>query len=120
MPPRQHSRRPLSLTHQRCTFHPPGAAIFNRRSHYDCVVTNTCGSATSATAHLAVWLLGDLNCDDHVDFGDINVFVLALSCPTCYLAHFPNCDILNGDCDNDGYVDFGDINPFVALLSGGG
>ena len=62
-------------------------------------------------------LLGDLNCDGEVDFGDINPFVLALTDPIGYAAAFPECDIKNGDCNEDCMVDFGDINPFVDLLT---
>jgi hypothetical protein len=61
---------------------------------------------------------GDMNCDGHVDFNDINPFVLALSNPAGYAQQYPNCNIMNGDCNGDGRVEFGDINPFVALLSG--
>ncbi len=64
-------------------------------------------------------LVGDLNCDDMVDFGDINPFVLALTDPVAYASAYPNCDLLNADINADGSVDFGDINAFVALLSGG-
>jgi hypothetical protein len=64
-------------------------------------------------------ILGDLNCDGIVDFGDINPFVLAISNPAAYAGAYPDCDILAGDCNGDGYIDFGDINPFVVLLSGG-
>ena len=60
---------------------------------------------------------GDLNCDNHVDFGDINAFVVALSDPAGYQTAFPACNYLNGDVNDDGEVDFGDINPFVALLT---
>jgi hypothetical protein len=63
-------------------------------------------------------LLGDLNCDGVVNFGDIDPFVLALSDPAAYQGAYPNCNVLNGDCNGDTYVDFGDIDPFVALLSG--
>ena len=66
----------------------------------------------------APWLLGDLNCDGAVSFGDINPFVLALTNPGGYAAAFPNCNILNADINQDGRVDFGDINPFVRLLTG--
>ncbi len=62
---------------------------------------------------------GDVNCDSHVDFGDINAFVLALTSPSAYQQQYPNCDIRLADANGDGSVDFGDINPFVALLSGG-
>ncbi|MEW6199555.1 MAG: aryl-sulfate sulfotransferase [Planctomycetota bacterium] len=60
---------------------------------------------------------GDLNCDGHVDFGDINPFVMALSNPAGYMATYPSCYLLNGDINADGKVDFGDINPFVRLLT---
>lgn len=63
-------------------------------------------------------LKGDLNCDGHVDFGDINPFVLALSNPALYKITYPGCFIENGDINMDGFTDFGDINPFVALLTG--
>ncbi len=75
-------------------------------------------------ARLAGWpgpggvLVGDVNCDGHVDFGDINPFVLAMSNPAAYAAQYPNCPFGNRDINNDGKFDFGDINPFVALLAG--
>ena len=62
-------------------------------------------------------LLGDLNCDGVVNFGDINPFVLALVGQDAYEAAFPNCVWLNADINGDGTVNFGDINPFVALLA---
>mgnify|MGYP000355141351 CR=1 FL=1 len=70
---------------------------------------------------MAVWkprfLVGDMNCDGQVNFGDINPFVLALTNPAGYQAAFPNCNIMNADINGDGYVNFGDINPFVRLLT---
>jgi hypothetical protein len=63
------------------------------------------------------WWPGDMNCDNAVDFGDINPFVLALSDPDEYRRQYPDCDIANGDINRDGKIDFGDITPFVALLS---
>jgi hypothetical protein len=63
-------------------------------------------------------VMGDLNCDDTVDFGDINPFVLALTNPIEYAVMYPSCDILHGDLNDDGAVDFADINPFVQLLTG--
>jgi hypothetical protein len=62
---------------------------------------------------------GDLNCDNLVDFSDINPFVLILSNPAAWQQTYPGCPQLNGDIDGDGTVGFGDINPFVALLTGG-
>jgi len=67
-----------------------------------------------------VWQPGDMNCDQHVNFADIDPFVLALGGEAGYLAQFPDCRWLNADCNGDGAVDFADIDPFVALLSGGG
>jgi hypothetical protein len=63
-------------------------------------------------------MVGDLNCDGAVNFGDINPFVLRLSNPAGYQAAYPCCPNENGDINGDGGVNFGDINPFVALLSG--
>ena len=63
-------------------------------------------------------LVGDLNCDGVVDFGDINPFVMFLSNYTAWQAAFPGCPATNGDINGDGvYPDFADINPFVALLT---
>ena len=63
---------------------------------------------------------GDANCDGHVDFGDINPFVEALSDFNAWQQHYPGCNPHNPDVNGDGHVDFGDINPFVAILSAGG
>ena len=61
---------------------------------------------------------GDLNCDDQVDFGDINPFVQYLSSLTSWQTTYPGCPPQNGDINGDGtYPSFGDINPFVTLLS---
>ena len=67
---------------------------------------------------LVVILVGDLNCDGSVDFGDINPFVLRLANPAGYHAAYPTCPDANGDINSDGSVDFADINPFIALLTG--
>ncbi len=63
-------------------------------------------------------ILGDLNCDERVDFRDINPFVLALSDPAGYMEHYPNCYLDRADCNGDGQVNLRDINAFVALLQG--
>jgi hypothetical protein len=62
-------------------------------------------------------LLGDLNCDGRVNFGDINPFATALLDPVGYHAQYANCNIVDGDVNGDGLVNVADINPFVALLS---
>jgi hypothetical protein len=77
------------------------------------------GSGSAYVFYLpAMELTGDLNCDEAVDFGDINPFVLILTNPDAWQAAYPGCPLLNGDINGDGTVDFGDINPFVALLAG--
>ncbi len=72
---------------------------------------------------IAVWkpsfLLGDLNCDGGVDFGDINPFIQILTDPAAWQATYPTCPPANGDINTDGTIDFGDINPFIALLTAG-
>jgi bacillopeptidase F len=64
------------------------------------------------------WVVGDLNCDGTVGFGDINPFVMRLSSPGAYWTTYPACADSNGDINGDGVVSFSDINPFVALLTG--
>ena len=60
---------------------------------------------------------GDLNCDNVVNFYDINPFIVALAGQAEYEAAYPGCNWLNADCNGDGVVDTHDVNPFVALLS---
>lgn len=63
-------------------------------------------------------IVGDMDCDGVVGFGDINPFVLALSNPAAYVQAFPSCSLYNADINGDGAVDLRDINPYVALLQG--
>jgi hypothetical protein len=63
-------------------------------------------------------LVGDLNCDGRVNFGDVTPFVIALSDPDRYAQQYPNCPFGNRDINGDGLFNFADINPFVQLLSG--
>lgn len=64
-------------------------------------------------------IVGDVNCDGEVDFGDINAFVLALTNPDAYAAQYPECPFENRDINGNGTFGFDDINPFVALLTAG-
>ncbi len=58
---------------------------------------------------------GDVDCDDVVNFFDIDPFVEALGYPGG--AGWPHaCPWANADCDGDSDVDFFDIDPFVARL----
>lgn len=59
---------------------------------------------------------GDLNCDDFVNYADINAFVVAISDEATYQLRYPYCNRSNADCNHDGLVSYADINPFVALL----
>lgn len=65
---------------------------------------------------------GDANCDDQIDFGDINAFVHAMLClgepdpEACWSALYPDCPYERADVNESGSPDFGDINPFVDVL----
>ena len=61
--------------------------------------------------------LGDMNCDQQLDFGDINAFLVALDGQAAYQAAYPDCDWLRADCNGDGTVDAADVIGFVHLLS---
>ena len=61
---------------------------------------------------------GDMNCDDFLDFFDIDGFVQAMNGFDDYYAMYPTCNWRNADCNDDGSVDFLDIDAFVALLTG--
>jgi hypothetical protein len=94
--------------------------------HFDAWSGDLSGSANPATITMngnrtvtaTFGLLGDLNCDGTLGFGDINPFVLAISDAGIYQTTYPLCNILHGDFNGDGSVGFADINPFVAALSG--
>jgi subtilisin family serine protease len=60
--------------------------------------------------------VGDVNCDDGVDFDDIDGFVLAITNRDEYEQAFPGCDFNRADIDGDFDVNFNDIDPFVELL----
>ena len=62
--------------------------------------------------------IGDLNCDNVVDFFDIDPFLLALFNPGLYEVIWFDCNIANGDVNEDGTVDFFDIDAFLAVLFG--
>jgi WD40 repeat protein len=63
-------------------------------------------------------IVGDLNCDGAVDFGDINPFVLALWGRGPYEQAYPSCDYFNADVNGNGHVGFEDVNRFVTLVGG--
>jgi hypothetical protein len=64
------------------------------------------------------FLVGDLNGDDAVNFGDLTPFVTALTDAPAYEAMFPGLDrVARCDTSGDGQCNFGDLTPFVALLT---
>lgn len=67
---------------------------------------------------------GDLNCDDWIDFNDINPFILALSNWPEWKNRYPDCPERNADVNGDGLYGgaqgFDDINPFIKLLGSSG
>jgi hypothetical protein len=76
------------------------------------------GDGTTCTPNPCA-CVGDLNCDGHISFGDINPFVQYLSANASWVTTYPTCNPLNGDINGDGTYgqgSFGDINPFVSLI----
>lgn len=85
---------------------------------YDCVVTNSCGSDTSAAGTLAVTLQADANCDGTVNNFDIDLFVTGLvEGEAAWHAAGSNCDYFCAlDVNGDGSVDNFDIDPFTSCV----
>ena len=71
------------------------------------------------SALLPCALRGDVNCDGHVDFADIDPFVLILLDPAAFADRHPTCNRAAADTNVDGLINFSDIDSFVALLTGG-
>jgi hypothetical protein len=91
---------------------------YTASSKLDMAITNWDDTVGNFVYYNQLVVLGDANCDGHLDFGDINPFVSLLT--GTYHDLFPDCDGETFcDMNGDGRVDFGDINPFVAALSGG-
>jgi hypothetical protein len=65
-------------------------------------------------------IVGDMNGDGAVNFGDLTPFVLALTDIPAYEEMFPGLDRV-GLCDvsGDGMCNFGDLTPMANLLTGG-
>jgi hypothetical protein len=60
---------------------------------------------------------GDVNCDNAVNYFDIDPFVIALLDADTYAAQFPACDALTADMNQDGVVNYFDLDPFVTRLT---
>ncbi len=61
---------------------------------------------------------GDLNCDEVVNNGDIDPFVLALTDLAAYETAYAHCRHILGDLNYDTTLNNADIDAFVALLGG--
>jgi hypothetical protein len=88
------------------TYSLPAATAADADS-YDCIITNTCGSATSNAANLTL-CIGDFNCDGGVDGQDIESFFRTWS----------NGESA-GDVNADGGVDGQDIEYFFVKWEAG-
>ncbi len=63
--------------------------------------------------------LGDVNCDEVVNFDDIDGFVLALTGRAAYEAAYPGCEFMLADANDDEVVNFDDISTFVDCIVSG-
>ncbi len=105
-PPESRRRKEVWLTQEN-----GGSKVKNRAAIISAIVL----LCLSGTAH--GYQVGDLNCDDSVNFFDIDPFVLAITDPAAYEAAYPDCDIMLADCNGDGLVNFFDIGCFVELIT---
>ncbi len=78
----------------------------------------TFGQGELTVRNLFAGQLGDLNCDNAVNLGDVPAFVLALVDPVGYAQDYSWCDINWGDMNGDTLIDAADLPPFVALILG--
>jgi len=63
-------------------------------------------------------IIGDLNCDNVVDYLDVPAFVLAITDLPAYYAAYPACDAERADVNGDDLSNGLDVQGFVALLIG--
>jgi len=89
----------------------------DRTVYFLATLRNSEGTALGdAFLRLSLRVIGDLNCDGHVNVFDIDPFVQALVDPAGYAAAYPHCDYMLADVNHDGAVNVFDIDPFVACL----
>ena len=109
---------------------PAGACCFTdghceRQTRIDCLAAsaNYLGDNSTCSSPCApVPCLADCNCDQLLDWHDIDFFVNGLNDnQSHWAAHFPGagptCPYANLDCNNDGHVTWRDIDPFVWRLN---
>ena len=73
----------------------------------------------SVTLTRRLYLLGDTNGDDLINFDDVEPFVRALQGRYEYYEGGPHSYYETADMNFDGIVDLADISPFIELLMGG-
>mgnify|MGYP000113342116 CR=1 FL=1 len=99
----------------------PAAALGlgDPQDNIDALMVMACASGQACAQAAGIrYLRGDVNCDEVIDFHDIDAFVLALAGPGAYQGEFPHCFWNAADANCDGAVNFDDIDAFVACLSG--
>ncbi len=94
--------------------------MFNKSVDPSALITGIEQLFNSGTVLWPLTRTADMNCDDRVDFRDIDGFVVALAGAGAYATAYPTCLILNADCNRDARVDLGDIDAFVQCLVNGG
>ena len=72
----------------------------------------------SGLAHRFGAILGDMDIDGDLDFGDIEDFIFGLTDPNPYVAVYGVDPVYYGDIDQSGQFDFGDIDAFISLIRG--
>lgn len=60
--------------------------------------------------------VGDLDCNNRVDYFDIQAFLAAILGESEYYAKYPDCNRWFADTNDDGQIDYFDINGFLDLL----
>lgn len=84
---------------------------------YDGEVPGLAVTGTLTSVTLLPSAKGDINCDGHIDYDDIDPFVLAMTGEDAFHAVYPDCNWYNGDVNCDLTVNYDDIDPWVALLT---
>ncbi len=92
--------------------------VYRTPGRFTVIVSLDDENGTPATRSLMVevYVIGDMDRDDIIDFDDIGSFALGLTNPTAYRKQFGAPPTLHGDTDGDGDIDFDDIPGFAEKL----
>lgn len=63
------------------------------------------------------WIVGDVNCDGVLNFGDIPAFIAALTNAGNFSTNYPNCNIIAADANADATISVADISAFVERMT---